>query len=44
MENLVIKREIAFYSQDYSDAMMIDTIQIEFNSEDIENIKKLLIF
>lgn len=42
MENLVIKREIAFYSQEYSDAMMIDTIQIEFNSEDIENIKKAI--
>ena len=42
MENLVIEKGITFYSQDYSDAMMIDTIKIEFNSEDIENIKKAI--
>ena len=42
MENLVIEKEIAFFSQDYSDAMQIETLKINVTPTDVENIKKAM--
>ena len=44
MENLVIEKGIAFYSQDYSDAMTIETLKINVTPTDVENIKKAMDF
>jgi hypothetical protein len=40
MENLVLEKQIAFFSQDYSDAMGVETLKISITPTDIENIKK----
>ena len=42
MENLVIEKGIAFFSQDYSDAMQIETLKINVTPTDVENIKKAM--
>lgn len=42
MENLVIEKEIAFFAQDYSDAMQIETLKINVTPTDVENIKKAM--
>jgi hypothetical protein len=44
MENLVIEKGIAFFSQDYSDAMQIETLKINVTPTDVENIKKAMEF
>ena len=44
MENLVIEKGIAFFSQDYSDAMEIETLKINVTPTDVENIKKAMEF
>lgn len=44
MENLVIEKGIAFYSQDYSDAMVVETLKIKITPTDVENIKKAMEF
>ena len=44
MENLVIEKGIAFFSQDYSDAMTIETLKINVTPTDVENIKKAMEF
>lgn len=36
----VVKKEIAFFSNSYSDAMSIDQVQIKLSDVDIENIKR----
>jgi len=42
MENLVIEKEIAFYSMEYSDAMGIETLKIHVTPTDVANIKKAM--
>lgn len=42
MENLVIEKQIAFFSQDFSDAMSIETLKINVTPTDVENIKKAM--
>lgn len=44
MENLLIEKGIAFFSQDYSDAMTIETLKINVTPTDVENIKKAMEF
>ena len=44
MENLVIEKGIAFFSQEYSDAMQIETLKINVTPTDVENIKKAMDF
>ena len=44
MENLVIEKQIAFFSQDFSDAMSIETLKINVTPTDVENIKKAMDF
>lgn len=44
MENLVIEKQIAFFSQDFSDAMSIETLKINVTPTDVENIKKAMNF
>ena len=42
MENLVIEKQVAFYSTDYSDALIIETLKIHITPTDVENIKKAM--
>lgn len=42
MENLVIEKGIAFFAQDFSDAMSIETLKINVTPTDVENIKKAM--
>lgn len=42
MENLVIEKEIAFYSMDSSDALGIETLKIHVTPTDVANIKKVM--
>jgi hypothetical protein len=42
MENLVIEKEIAFYSMEHSDAMGIETLKIHVTPTDVANIKKAM--
>ena len=42
MENLVIEKGIAFFSQEYSDAMQIETLKINVTPTDVENINKAM--
>jgi len=42
MENLVLEKQIAFFSQDYSDAMQIETLKIHITPTDVENIRKAM--
>ena len=44
MENLVIEKQIAFFSQDFSDAMTIETLKIHVTPTDVDNIKKAMEF
>ena len=44
METLVIEKGIAFYSQDFSDAMGIETLKINITPTDVVNIKKAMEF
>lgn len=44
MENLVIEKQIAFFSQDFSDAMSIETLKINVTPTDVANIKKAMDF
>ena len=44
MENLVIEKGIAFFSQEYTDAMQIETLKINVTPTDVENIKKAMDF
>ena len=44
MENLVIEKQVAFYSKDYSDAMVIETLKIHVTPTDVANIKKAMEF
>jgi len=44
MENLVIEKQIAFFSQDFSDAMSIETLKINVTPTDVANIKKAMEF
>jgi hypothetical protein len=44
MENLVIEKGIAFFAQDFSDAMSIETLKINVTPTDVENIKKVMDF
>lgn len=44
MGNLVIEKQIAFYSQDYSDAMQIEVLKINVTPTDVDNIKKAMDF
>lgn len=44
MENLVIEKQIAFFAQDYSDAMQIETLKIHVTPTDVDNIKKAMEF
>lgn len=44
MENLVIEKGIAFFAQDFSDAMSIETLKINVTPTDVENIKKAMEF
>jgi hypothetical protein len=39
MENLVFEKGIAFYSQEFSDAMRIETLRINITPSDVENIR-----
>lgn len=42
MENLVIEKGIAFFAQDYSDAMQIEKLKINITPTDVENIRKAM--
>jgi len=42
MENLVLEKQIAFFSQDYSDAMSIETLKINITPTDIGNIRSAM--
>jgi hypothetical protein len=42
MENLVIEKQIAFHSMEYSDAMGIKTLKIHVTPTDIDNIKNAM--
>ena len=42
MKNLVLEKQIAFYSQDFSDAMSIETLRINITPTDIANIKEAM--
>jgi hypothetical protein len=42
MENLVIEKEIAFRSMEYSDSMEIETLKIHVTPTDVANIKKAI--
>lgn len=42
MENLVIEKQIAFYSMEYSDAMSIEKLKINITPTDVANIKKAM--
>lgn len=42
MENLVIEKGIAFFSQEYSEAMQIETLKINVTPTDVDNIKKAM--
>jgi hypothetical protein len=42
MENLVLEKGIAFFAQDYSDAMSIETLKINITPTDVENIRKAM--
>jgi hypothetical protein len=44
MENLVIEKGIAFFSQEFSDAMTIETLKIHVTPTDVDNIKKAMEF
>jgi hypothetical protein len=42
MENLVIEKGIAFFAQDFSDAMSIDKLKINLTPTDVDNIKNAM--
>ena len=42
MKNLVIEKGIAFFAQDFSDAMSIDKLKINLTPTDIDNIKNAM--
>ena len=44
MENLVIEKQVKFYSTDYSDSLSIETLKIHVTPTDVENIKKAMEF
>lgn len=43
MENLVIESTIAFFGQDYSEAMMIKKLKINIAQSDVDNIRKAMV-
>lgn len=42
MESIVLEKGIAFFSQDFSDAMSIETLKIHITPTDVENIQKAM--
>lgn len=42
MENLVLEKQIAFFSMEYSDAMQIETLKIHISQTDIGNIRSAM--
>ena len=42
MENLLIEKQIAFLSMDYSDANQVEKLKINITSTDLDNIKKAM--
>lgn len=42
MENLVLEKGIAFFAQDYSDAMSIETLKIHITPTDVGNIRSAM--